>query len=97
MICTCYDAYFGKVFNAELNNIITKTKLFNEKVKNKGYVFAREYLDFLEDLSEDVSTYRPSDYLLDNFGFQIAKDDFIKIENGLLNGVEVVIIRPWGR
>ena len=97
MICTCYDAYFGKIFKAELNDVIDKTKQFNEQFKNRGYVFAREYFKYLEDLSKDIGTYCLSDYLLDNLGFQTTKDDLVRLEIGLLNGDNVVIIRPWGR
>lgn len=95
MTCTFYDAYFGRVFEADLADVIQKTKQFNKEFINRGYVFAGEYFEYLEDLSGTKSECRPSDYLLDNFGFQTTKDDLIKLEAGLLDDETVVIIRPW--
>lgn len=94
MICTFYDAYFGKVFEADLGDVIQKTKQFNKEFINRGYVFAREYLKYLEDLSGMESEYCPSDYLLDNFGFKTTKDDLIELTPGLLDDKAIVVIRP---
>ena len=92
----CLDAYFGIMFDAELADVIKKTKLFNEKCKDKSYVFGPEYLEYLKDMCENIDSSSMSTAIF-CYGFQTRYNDTIVIKLGLLDGNEILIVHPWNR
>lgn len=91
----CYDGYFGRTFESNMETVRQEVMKFNLEYRNRGYIFAREYWHLINNMSDKKEDCYMSDVLMDNYGFtQSSNDDLIKIEIGLLDGRPICIVRP---
>ena len=91
----CYDGYFGRTFESNLETVRQEVEKFNLEYRNRGYIFAREYWELINDMADDKEECRMSAMLMDNFGFNYnGSDELIKLEVGLLDGRPICIVRP---